>query len=64
MPNPLEDIPDGDLVTWLIGWRDRVTGKIGNDLVRAAHVDEAVRGFERDNPRRKVLNVYQSPIAI
>ena len=56
------DAPTGDIVSWLIGWRDRMTGEIGNEIVRAAHLQEAVRGFERDNPSRRVTNVYRSPI--
>ena len=64
MTNPLDAIPDGDAVTWLIGWRDRDTNELGNDLVKACHADEAVRGFEIDNPRRKVQSVHRSPIAI
>ena len=64
MPNPLESVPNGDSLTWLIGWRDRESGDTGSNLVKAAHVDEAIRGFERDNPSRRVLSVYQSPISI
>jgi hypothetical protein len=61
-PNLVAEIPPGDIVSWLIGWRDRETGERGNQIVRACHVEEAVRGFETENPTRRVLNVYQSPI--
>lgn len=56
------DAPTGDTISWLIGWRDRATGETGNEIVRAAHLQEAVRGFESDNPTRRVTNVYRSPI--
>ncbi len=58
----MADAPTGDAVSWLIGWRDRATGETGNKIVRAAHLQEAVRGFERDNPSRRVTDVHRSPI--
>lgn len=60
--NILASVPTGDIVSWLIGWKDKASGERGNEIVRACHVDEAVRGFEMDNPTRRVINIYQSPI--
>lgn len=59
MANPLEVIPDGDNCEWLLGWFDRDTREHGKAYVRAAHSDEAKRGYERDHPSREVRNIYQ-----
>jgi len=57
--NPLAAIPDSDLPTWLIGWRDVATRERGKSYIEAEHAERAVREFKRDNPGREVLNVYQ-----
>lgn len=55
----MQDPPHGDCREFAIRWLDRDTGLRGLTIVDAAHVEEARRGFERDNAGRIVLRIEE-----
>lgn len=56
----MQDPPDGDNREWLLGWFDHATREHGKAYVKAAHAEEAKRGYEREFPGREVRNIYET----
>lgn len=48
---------------WVMGWRDTVTGDVGQTSVSADTADEAAGRYLSTFPNRVITNVYQSVIS-
>lgn len=51
---------DGELRTWVLGWRGTITRDVGTEYVRAVSLDEAISEYEREHPTRRITNAYES----